>query len=145
MATGEYISEKIQSFQKKHYYSGYLVCNDPEIKRRWQNEKNNENKKWRDIKNNKDVLKLIDSFESSVNYVEKYVKQGNFEDGYNMALALHNAIQGLRKLANNVDPHPWNQTEFTPMTTEEIDAIFDRLEAIAVRMNEQNMRRAMQD
>ena len=118
-----------------------------------KNEKNNENKKWRDIKNNKDVLKLIDSFESSVNYVEKYVKQGNFEDGYNMALALHNAIQGLRKLANNVDPQPWNQTEFTPMTTEEIDAIFDRLEAIAQRkatvrgntMNEQNMRRAMQD
>ena len=81
MATGEYISEKLKSFQKKHYYSGYLVSNDPEIKRMWQNEQNNENKKWRDIKNNQDVLKMIDSFESSVNYVEKYVKQGNLEDG----------------------------------------------------------------
>ena len=145
MTTGEYISEKIESFQRNNYYYGYLTSTDPEIKNMWKNEQNNKDKKWRDIQSNDDVLKLIDLFESSVSFVEKYVKQGHIEDGYNMALALDNALQGLRKLANNVDPHPWNQTEFTPMTTEEIDDIFDRLEAIAVRMNEQNMRRAMQD
>lgn len=145
MTTGEYISEKIESFQRNNYYYGYLTSTDPEIKNMWKNEQNNKDKKWRDIQSNDDVLKLIDLFESSVSFVEKYVKQGHIEDGYNMALALDNALQGLRKLARNIDPRPWNKTEFTPMTTQEIDAIFDRLEAIAVRMSKQNMKRAMQD
>ena len=145
MTTGEYISEKISTFQRNHCYTGYLTCRDSDIQRMWQTEKNRENEKWRAIKNNDDVLKLIDAFESTVSYVEKYVKLGNIEDGYRMALALYNAIQGLHKLAKNIDPHPWNKTEFMPMTTQEVDAIFDRLEAIAARMSEQNARRAMQD
>lgn len=146
METGKYITEKLRQFNAAHYYMGYLNDSyDADIKRMWKIEQQQNDRKWQEIKCNQDVLKLIEHYDGTVSFVEHHVKVGHIEDGYNMALALHNALQGMRKLAQFVDKRPWSTGNFTEMSIGEVDELFDRLEKIAIRMEQQNSRRAMQD
>jgi len=145
MEIGNYISQKIVEFNKAHYYQGYLNSTVPEIARMWKEEQRLKDTKWRSINSNKDVMELIDRYDGKVSFVEKHITVGHVEDGYNMALILHDAIQGLRKLALFVDAKPWNNTGFSKLSMEEVDTIFNRLEGITHRMQEQNQRRAMMD
>ena len=48
-------------------------------------------------------------------------------------------------MAQFIDPNPFNQTHFTPISENEIDRLFERMNSIVDRMNNQNFRRAMQD
>ena len=57
-------------------------------------------------------MESIDQYYGKVNFVEYHITVGRIEDGYNMALVLHDAIQRLHKLELIVDSKPWNNTEF---------------------------------
>lgn len=78
-----------------------------------------------------------------VSFVER-LKIGHIEDGYNMALALYNALQGLKKMAQCINISG-EYADFAEISIEDIDQMFNYLEKITVRMNDQNTRRAMQD
>lgn len=146
METGKYISEKLRRFQETHYYMGYLNhSGDPVSKRRWKQEQQEDTRKWQEIKCNQDVLDLINHYDGTVSLIEKYAKVGHIDDAYDMALALHDALRGLRKMSQFVDRHPWSTDGFSEISIDEVDALFDRLESIAARMQTQNLRRAMQD
>ena len=146
----EYIEEKIKNFEEKYYpkrYLGGLASVDSEIKRMWRDECAKDNQCWRKVETNEDVIRLIDAFESAVYFVEKNVRfgDGHIEDGYRMALAAYRALQGLRKMAEFIDPRPYSQLKFTELSEDEVDGLFDRLNEIAKRMEKQNIRRMMQD
>jgi len=127
----------------------FIANTHPGFRKLWTSEKNNKNIFWQKINSNEDVIKLIEEFDGSVRFVEKNVPFGcgHIEDDYRMTLAEYRLIQGLRKMANCIDPAPYLnlQTEFTAMSEEEINELFNRIEKIIVRMKEQNLRRAMQD
>lgn len=146
----EYIEEKIKKIQETSDPKGYLTrlaSSDTEIRRSWKAELEKDNACWRNINTNEDVIDLIDRFDGRVRFVEDNVPygSGHIEDGYNMALAEYRAIQGLRKMAQSIDPSPFNPTRFTRMSESEIDELFERMNGIIGRMNQQNLRRAMQD
>lgn len=146
----EYIEEKIKILERTSDPKGYLIrlaSADTEIRRLWKAETEKDNTCWRNINSNDDVIDLIERFDGQVRFVEDNVPYGcgHIEDGYNMALAEYRAIQGLRKMAQFIDSHTFNQTNFTPMSENEIDKLFDRINIIIDRMNQQNLRRAMQD
>ncbi len=146
----EYIEEKIKKLQERGDPKGYLsrlASTDTEIRRLWKAEVQKDNTCWRNINTNADVIDLIECFDGRVRFVEDNVPygSGHIEDGYNMALAEYRAIQGLRKMAQFIDPNPFNQTNFTPISENEIDRLFERMNSIVDRMNNQNFRRAMQD
>ena len=146
----EYIEEKIKKLQERGDPKGYLsrlASTDTEICRLWKAEVQKDNTCWRNINTNADVIDLIECFDGRVRFVEDNVPygSGHIEDGYNMALAEYRAIQGLRKMAQFIDPNPFNQTHFTPISENEIDRLFERMNSIVDRMNNQNFRRAMQD
>ena len=146
----EYIEEKIKKLQERGDPKGYLsrlASTDTEIRRLWKAEGQKDNTCWRNINTNADVIDLIECFDGRVRFVEDNVPygSGHIEDGYNMALAEYRAIQGLRKMAQFIDPNPFNQTHFTPISENEIDRLFERMNSIVDRMNNQNFRRAMQD
>lgn len=147
MGMKEYLEGKIAEFEKKHYYKGYLSSTNPELKRRWKEEEKNRDRKWRQIESNKDVYDLIERFDGAVSFVEKFVEPGygHIEDGFNMSLALYNAIWGLKKLAQFADRYSWSTHGFSEITEQEVDNIFSRLEEIYIRMDKMNMRRASQD
>lgn len=146
MEIGKYITLKLQEFEKSHNYMGYLTqINDRDLQRQWKQELQEKDVNWRQINCTQDVLDLIDRFDGTVSFVENHVKIGLVEDGFNMSLALYRALQGIRKMAQFADPKPWQQTKMFAVSTEEVDAIFNRLEEISKRMSSQNMRRAMQD
>ena len=117
MGMKEYLGGKIAEFEKKHFYKGYLSSTDPKLKRRWKEEKNWD-RKWCEIKSNKDAYDLIDQFDGAVSIVEKFVRpgHGHIEDGFNMSLVLYNAIQGLKKLVQFVDRHLWSTDRFSEIT-----------------------------
>ncbi len=145
-----YIEEKIKVIESTSDPRGYLVrlaSGDTEIRRMWKAEIERDNTCWRNINSNDDVIDLIDRFDGCVHFVEENVPfgRGHIEDGYNMALAEYRALQGLRKLAQFIDARPFNQTNFTPMSENEIDELFNRMNRIIDRMDQQNLRRAMQD
>ena len=146
----EYIEEKIKKLQERGDPKGYLsrlASTDTEIRRLWKAEVQKDNTCWRNINTNADVIDLIEHFDGQVRFVEDNVPygSGHIEDGYNMALAEYRAIQGLRKMAQFIDPNPFNQTHFTPISENEIDRLFERMNSIVDRMNNQNFRRAMQE
>ena len=147
----EYMEKKISAFLKEvndpQGYLARLAGADKEIRRMWRDECDKDNSKWRRISKNQDVFDLIDFFDGTVRFVEENVRfgDGHIEDGYHMALAEYRALQGLRKMAQFIDPSPFNRTEFTMLTEREVDELFDRMKDIAKRMNEQNTRRMMQD
>ena len=146
----EYIEAKIAKMQEisnPEVYLSLLAHSDTEIRELWKEERKKDNACWRNIRTNKDVIDLIERFDGRVCFVEKNIPygSGHIEDGYNMALAQYRAIQGLRKMAQFIDPSPFSQTEFVLLSETEIDKLFDRMNDIVKRMNEQNMRRAMQD
>lgn len=104
MEKQEYIKKKIIDFEQKHYYMDYLNnANDPELKRSWKRELQQQNAKWQNIRCTKDVMDLIERFEGCVSLVERYVKVGHIKDGYDMALALYNALLGLKKMAQCIN------------------------------------------
>lgn len=146
----EYIEKKIDAYKKisnPESHLSSLASSDSEISRLWKTECEKNNYNWSKISTNEDVIELIDRFEGQVHFVENNVPygSGNIIDGYNMSLAEYHALQGLRKLAQFIDPHPWSKTEFKVLSKSEIDELFDRMEQIVKRMNEQNFRRAMQE
>lgn len=146
----EYFEVKIKKIQEKSDPEGYLsrlASSDTEIRRLWKTEKENDNVCWRNINTNDDVMNLVNHFDGQVRFVEKNVPygSGHIEDGYNMALAEYRAIQGLRKMAQFINPSPFHKTSFAPLSEIEIDELFDRMNSIIDRMNQQNLRRAMQD
>ena len=146
----EYMEMKLQTFQGTNDPKGYLsrlASVDSEIRRLWRLEQEKDNSNWRRIRTNEDVIDLINRFDGAVRFVEENVKfgYGHIEDGYNMALAEYRALQGLRKMAQFIDPSPFNNSEFTPLSEPEVDELFNRMSKIVKRMNDQNLRRAMQD
>ena len=146
----DYIIEKISEFEKKYhlqYYLNSLASVDSEISKMWKQESSQNNECWRRINTNDDVIQLVDFFDRSVRFVEENVRfgDGHIEDGYNMALAGYRAIQGFRKMAEFIDPKPWNKSGFAELSETEVDTLFNRMNEIAERMNKQNLRRAMQD
>ncbi len=146
----EYIESKIIELQKVSDPKGFLTrlaSVNPEFRRLWRSELDKDNECWRKINSNNDVIKLIDLFEGQVQFVEKYVPfgSGHVEDGYKMALAEYRALQGLRKMAQFIDPSPFNPTNFTLLSETEIDELFDRMVNIIKRKDQQDMRRMMQD
>lgn len=146
----DYIIEKINEFEKKYhlqYCLNSLASVDSEISRMWKQESSQNNECWRRINTNDDVIQLVDFFDRSVRFVEENVRfgDGHIEDGYNMALAGYRAIQGFRKMAEFIDPKPWNKSGFAELSETEVDTLFNRMNEIAERMNKQNSRRAMQD
>ncbi len=145
MEIGKYIEAKIDEIKQKHYYAGWLNHTDADLKRRWKSDKEELDAEWQKIKTNKDVFDLIDRFDGTVSWVEKYVTVGHIEDAYNMALAFHKALTALRKMSQNMEVCSFIKTEFTRISEEEVNDIFARLDSIATRMDEQNMRRAMSD
>ncbi len=146
----EYIEAKIAKMQETsnpEVYLSSLAHSDTEIRELWKEERKKDDACWRNIKTNKDVIDLIERFDGSVRFVEEHVPfgSGHIVDGYNMALAQYRAIQGLRKMARFIDPSPFHQTEFVLLSETEIDKLFDRMNDIIERMNQQNTRRAIQD
>lgn len=145
-----YIESKINELLKTSNPEGYikiLASMDADIRRLWQSERSNDNRYWSQVNSNKDITDLIDNFDGKVSFVENHVPFGcsNIEDGYNMALAEYRAIQGLRKLAQFIDPNPFSKTNFTLLSEKEIDELFDRMYSIIKRRDQQDTRRAMQD
>ena len=145
-----YIESKINELLKTSNPEGYikiLASMDADIRRLWKSERSNDNRYWSQVNSNKDIIDLIDNFDGKVSFVENYVPFGcsNIEDGYNMALAEYRAIQGLQKLAQFIDPNPFNKTNFTLLSEKEIDELFDRMYSIIKRRDQQDTRRAMQD
>lgn len=146
MELDKYIENKLQQFVSTHPYSGYLnIQNDRELQRKWKNEQSQRDLLWRQITCNDDVFSLIDRFDGSVSFVEKHVEIGHIEDGFNMALALYRALLGIKKLSQFCLPRTYHTTNFTPLSVEEVDFMFNRLDSIYTRMQEQNTKRAMQD
>ncbi len=145
MVTQKYMEGKIREFEQQHQYRGYLTNNyDKEIIRRWKDEQARKDQKWRAINNYDDVVTLINRYDNIVASFEK-ADRGFYEDGFDMALALYDALQGLRKMAQFIEPKPWNTTKFTQVSEKEADALFARLDGIALRMSNVNLRRAMSD
>ena len=145
-----YIEMKIKAFLEKsnpERYIAQLANGNLEIRRMWKSEQNHRNKNWQRINNNQDVIDLIDLFDRVVQSVETQVRfgDGRIDDAYDMALAEYNALQGLRKLAQFINPRPFNNSAFTTLSDSEIDELFERMDKIVKRMNIQNQRRAMQD
>ncbi len=145
MEIGKYIETKIIEIKTMYPYQFWLNSYDSEIKHNWKKYLNNKDAEWSNINNNKDVFDLIDRFEGAVSFVENVVKKGHIIDSFNMALAFHKALTGLTKMSKFIDYEHYNQTKFDKITEEDVDKIFSRLESIAKRMNEQNLRRAMSD
>jgi len=147
----EYIEKKLSSFLKEmgdpQGYLARLAGVDKEIGRMWKIECGRKNTEWGRIRTNQDVISLINIFDNTVQSIKENVRfgDGHIEDGYYMALAEFKALQGLRKLAQFIDPSPFNRTEFTMLTENEVDELFERMKNIAKRMNQENIRRMMQD
>ncbi len=145
MVTEEYLKNKIKEFEQTHNYHGYLTNNyNKDISRRWKDEQARQNQKWQAINDNNDVIALINRYDNTVASFEKATHMF-YEDGFDMALALYDVLQGLRKMAQFIEPKRWNTTKFTPISEEEADALFARLDGIAIRMSDVNLRRAMSD
>ena len=145
-----YIESKISKIEEISNAKGYLsrlANGDADIRRLWRDDLENDNAHWRKINSNDDVIDLINRFDGQVQFVEKHVPFGseNIIDGYNMALAEYRAVQGLRKMAQFIDPSPCNPTKFTPISEEEIDKLFERMITIINRKNQQDFLRAIQD
>lgn len=148
----EYIEQKIQEIEhmaNPGYYLQSVASSNSDLRRMWKEEVNKKDLKWRKVNTNQDVYDLIDRFDGAVSFVENHVPYGagHIEDGYNMMLGLYNALQALRKLAQFVDQisKPWSNTGFSNISEAEVDEMFVRLKSIIKRMEDQNMRRAMQD
>lgn len=140
----QYILDKISDFKAK-------VCNpeaclnnmascDKEFKRMWKRDK--ESLDYAGITNNEKVMDYVQKFEGSVYFVENYVKRGHVEDDYNMYESLYKALTALFKMAQNMDN---SYCEFEEISIQDVDEIFNKLEEIAQRMKNANMRREMQD
>lgn len=145
-----YIESKISKIEETSNAKGYLsrlANGDADIRRLWREELENDNAHWRKINSNDDVIDLINRFDGQVQFVENHVPfgNGNIIDGYNMALAEYRAVQGLRKMAQFIDPSLCNPTKFTPISEEEIDKLFERMITIINRKNQQDFLRAIQD
>lgn len=146
----KYIEAKIKKLLETSDPKGYLMrlaSSNQELHGLWEKELEMDNACWQRINTNEDVINLIDRFDGQVHFVEDNVPygSGHIEDGYNMALAEYRAIQGLRKMAQFIDSSHFTQTKFVPLSETEIDELFERINDIITRMNQQNFRRAMQD
>ncbi len=145
VTTQKYLEDKIKEFERRHIYKSYLTNHsDKELARRWKEEQEHEFQKWRAIKSNTEVYRLIDVYNNVVTSIEKN-KRSFIEDGFDMALALDNAIRGLRKMAQSIEPKTWSDSKFISVSNREVDEIFERLDKIAARMNAINCKRAMRD
>lgn len=140
----KYMLDKISNFKAK-------VCNpeeqlnnmascDKEFMRMWKRDK--ESIDYAGITNNEKVMDYVQKFEGSVYFVENHVKRGHIEDAYNMYESLYKVLIALFKMAQNMD-NPY--CEFEEISIQDVDEIFNKLEKIAQRMENANMRRAMQD
>ncbi len=145
MKVSQYISKKVKEVEKKHKYQCYLNSADSELRRQYKAYENNANAEWQSIKNNEDVLKRIKYFDNVVRSVESNVGNWHIEDSFNMALAFHKALKGLEKLSISLDRCSFIRNGFTAISKAEADEIFERLDSIATRMDEQNLLRIVRD
>ena len=146
MGIAQQMNDAILRFKQNHYYGGYLKNpHDPILKMRARDLTKIENEAMLRVRTNADVVGLIDSYHGTVSFVENHVIVGAEEDAYNMELALHLALLGLSRMARLVEREQYGHTAFEVPEREEIESWFERLDAIYQRMQEQNLRRAMQD
>ncbi|RDU23728.1 hypothetical protein [Anaerosacchariphilus polymeriproducens] len=140
----DYIFGKITEFKQNicnpEAHLNNMASNNKEFKKRW--EKDRQSMDYAGILDNEEVLRQVEMFEGSVNFVEAYVKRGHIEDAYNMWKQLYDALTALFKMAQNMNN---SYCKFREISTDEVDEIFGKLEAVAKRMDQANMRRAMQD
>lgn len=115
-----------------------LCSSNSDIKHKWKSE--DKHLKWSNIRTNEDVYNLINQYNSIVESVEKDVHADYAEAVYKMMLGLNDALQGLRKLANNIDDIDIIDSiyaNFSEVTQEEVDGLFDKVKNIERRMEEQ--------
>lgn len=144
MEVQQYMLDKIRDFKTKvcnpeEHLNNMAGC-DKEFKRMWKRDK--ESIDYAGINNNAKVMDYVQRFEGSVCFVENHVKHGHIEDAYNMYESLYKALTALFKMAQNMD-NPY--CEFEEISIQEVDKIFINLELAVQRMENENMRRAMQD
>ena len=144
MGISQYIFDKIEDFKMNvcnpDQYLNNMVSFDNEFKRMWKRDKAAFD--YAGIEDNAKVMDYVQKFENSVYFVETFVKRGIQEDDYNMYVSLYKALKALFKMAQNIDN---DHCQFKEMSIQEIDDVFSKLEDVAQRMNNVNMRRAMQD
>lgn len=140
----QYMLDKIKDFKVKicnpEAHLNVMASNDKEFKRMWNKMK--ESIDYAGILDNAKVMDYIQRFEGSVCFVENHVKRGHIEDAYSMYESLYEALTALFKMAQNMD-NPY--CKFEKISIQEVDDIFEKLEKIVKRMDNANMRRAMQD
>lgn len=145
-----YFDSKLTDLRKISDPEGHLkrlTYDDTDLQKKWRNERKNNDSYWAKINSNDDVIALIDYFDEQVSFMEGRLPYGSMiaEDKYIMALAEYRAVQGLRKMAQFIDKGKVSQVEFTALSKAEIDALFERMKRIILKMNQQTELRAMQD
>lgn len=137
----EYLKSKLEEFNKKYNVEQQLnAYSDKELKRRWKSDRERARREWQFINNATDVNRYITGFVGTVKQYQGI--KGIFADSYDMDLALYRAILAIRKMAQCYDI---SSCDFATCGKEEIDEIFDTLYQWLEKMNDVNMRRAMQD
>lgn len=144
MEVQQYMLDKIRDFKAKvcnpEAHLNNMASCDKEFKKMWKKDK--ESIDYAGITTNEKVMDYVQGFDGSVYFVENYVKRGHIEDAYHMYESLYKALTALFKMAQNMD-NPY--CELKEISIQEVDEIFNKLEAVVQRMENANMRRAMQD
>jgi len=138
----KYMLDKISEFKSDvcnpEAYLHNMVNFDKELKRMWERDKGNFD--YAGIVDNEKVFDYVERFEGIVSFKEKcYV--GCSEDTYEMYFSLYKVFVALNKMAKNFEN---SHCQFEEISIQRIDEIFDKLEELVRRMENVNMRRAMQ-
>lgn len=137
----EYLKDKLEEFNKNYNVEQQLnMYNDKDLKRRWKSDHERAQWEWQFINDVTDVNRYINGFIGSVKHLQNI--KGIFADSYDMNLALYKAILAIRKMAQCYE---FSICDFGSCSKEDIDAMFDTLYQWLKKMNNVNMRRAMQD
>lgn len=143
MEVQQYMLDKIRDFKVKvcnpEAHLNNMASYDRDFKRMWKRDKDNFD--YAGIIDNERVFDYVQGVEGSVHFAEN-LKLGHIEDAYNMYLSLYKALTALFKMAHNMEN---SYCDFEEITVQAVDEIFDELEQVVQRMENVNMRRAMQD
>ena len=137
----EYLQVKLREFNKRYNVENQLnMYFDREIKRRWKRDHQRASNQWQYIKSVSDVQRYINGFIGTVKQYQNI--RGVFTDSYDMDLALYKAILSIRKMTQCYD---FDGFDFSTYGKKEVDEMFDVLYEWLDKMNNVNIRRAMQD
>lgn len=136
-----YLKEKLEEF--KHTYNVEYHLNsysDRHIKQQWKADNERMYNQWLSVKDVSGVMRFVNGFIGTVEQYENI--KGVSSDAYDMNLALYKSVNAIQKMTQCYD---MKEFDFCTFKKDDIDGLFSILYNGLDKMENVNMRRAMQD